>query len=1108
MRRPAFVLAVTLLLALVTSPQSDTPTLFQKPTVNRTHIVFHYAGDLWIVPRDGGDARRLTTGVGIETDPVFSPDGSTIAFTGEYDGNVDVFTVPAAGGIPQRLTYHPGADRAVGWTRDSKQVLFRSARANPNNTNQLFTVSTTGGFPAPLPLPVAFEGAYSPDGTRLAYQPITQWQPAWKRYRGGQTGRIWIARLSDSSIEKVPRENSNDTNPMWIDNNVFFLSDRDGSTTLYRYDTSSKRISRAVPNGEFDIKSASAGPGVIAYEQFGSIFLYDIGAGRSRKVHIRITADQLSVRPRFERVSARFTNAQLSPTGVRAVFEARGEIITVPAEKGDWRNLTNSTSVMERDPAWSPDGKWIAYFSDESGEYALHLAEQSGRGEVKKISLGNPASFYFAPTWSPDSKKIAFTDAALNAWYVDIEKGPAVKVDTDYSRSIFGGGLRPAWSPDSRWLAYTKQLPNFLRAVFLYSLATGKSHQVTDGMSDARYAAFDKSGKFLYFAASTDAGHTIAGGDLSAIFQQVTRSIYLVVLRADLPSPLAPESDEEKVAEQSKDERRSDASAPPAAAPPQAAGERPPAAPGKAPEKPKEPEPLKIDLDGIDQRIISLPIPQRNFVDLLPGKANILFLVDAPLPSPVPPVGPPGQTVQKYDLEKRKLDPVIAGIASFRVSHNGEKMLYRQGANWIIQGTAAPPRPGEGVLGVTTVEVRVDPPAEWPQMYREAWRHQRHFYYDPGYHGLDLKAAEERYRPYLQAVAHRGDLTYLFTEMLNQLTVGHMFIGGGDAPQPNRVPGGLLGADFEVANGRYRFARIYRGENWNPQLRAPLTEPGVNVKQGEYLLAVNGRDVRGTDNVYSFFESTANKQVVLRVGPNPDARDARNVTVVPVASESALRYRAWIDSNRRKVDELSGGRLAYIHMPDTANGGYVSFNRYFFAQTNKDGAIVDERYNSGGLLAEYIVSYLTRPLLSFIAQRHGADHRTPQGAIIGPKVMLINESAGSGGDAMPWFFRTAKVGPLIGTRTWGGLVGVAGTPALMDGGGVASPSAALYGLSGDWEVENVGIPPDIEVEMDPAEWRKGRDPQLERGIQYLLDELKKNPPKQYKRPAYPNYHKR
>jgi tricorn protease len=1090
--RRALIAVLIMMVAILVVPatlfaQAEKATLFQKPAVSKTQIAFVYAGDLWITSRDGGVAERLTTGVGTETDPCFSPDGSMIAFTGEYDGNVDVYVVPATGGIPKRLTYHPGTDSAIGWTPDGKQILFRSGRNSYSGAGRLFTITPDGGFPTQLPLVMAFAGSYSADAARLAYMPMPPAHAIWKRYRGGRTSPVWIANLSDSSIEKLPRENSNDTNPMWIGNKVYFLSDRGGSITLYAYDTGTKKVTQAIENKGLDIKSASAGPGAIVYEQFGSLHLFDVGSGKERALKISLAGDLPGVRPRFEKAAARIRLAAISPTGARAVFEARGEILSVPAEKGDVRNLTNSSGVADRDPSWSPDGKWIACFSDESGEYALHLLPQSGQGDVRKINLGNPPSYFYSPTWSPDSKKIAYHDKRLNLWYLDVEKGTPVKVDTDMydhpERS-----LDPAWSPDSKWITYTKRLRSQFHAVFVYSLDSAKSTQITDGLSDARYPVWDKNGKYLYFAASTDYGTSTGWLDMSSYNRLVSRSVYVVVLKKDLPSPLAPESDEEKV-QDAKPEEKKDAAAKPEEKP-----------------KPKDAVTVAIDFDNISQRILALPIPARAYASLNAGKTGILFLLEG---QPLTGFPFPGFTLHKFELEKRKVEKVLDSVMAFDLSFNGEKMLYRLGPDrWFIAATATPFKPGEGQLKTDQMEVRIDPRAEWKQMYHEAWRIERDFLYDPNAHGMDLAAAEKKYAPYLDVVAHRADLSYLFGEMLGNLVLGHTYVQGGDVPQPARVPGGVLGADYTIENGRYRFARVYNGENWNPQLRAPLTQPGVNVVAGEYLLAVNGREVRGTDSVYSFFESTAGKSVLLKVGPNPDGKDAREVTVVPVESEFGLRNLAWIEDNRRKVDQLSGGRLAYVYLPNTGGPGYINFNRYYFSQVGREGAVIDERFNGGGSVADYMIDFLKRPLLSYWHTREGEDFATPFASIFGPKAMLINEFAGSGGDFLPWAFRKSQIGPLVGKRTWGGLVGIYDYPPLVDGGGVTAPRLAFWNPDGTWDVENHGVAPDIEVEMDPKAVREGHDPQLEKAVEWLLDSLKKNPLPKHQRPAFPNYYKK
>jgi tricorn protease len=1082
----------------------EAPLLLQGPTLSHTEIVFGYGGFLWSVPRDGGAARQLTTG-GHESDPVFSPDGHWIAFSANYDGNRDVYVIPAAGGEPKRLTWHPGQDAALGWTPDGKRVLFLSDRDAYADITRMYTVPMEGGVAEVLPMWRAFEGGYSPDGEKIAYVPNFQWQQAWKRYRGGQTTPIYIVRLKDLQLEKVPRENSNDAKPAWFKDKVYFLSDRNGPVTLFSYDPKTKSVKREIENQGLDFKSLSAGPDALVYEQFGGIYLYDPASATSQQVHITVAADLPDTRPHYVKAAEQILNTGISPTGMRAVFEAHGEILTAPAEKGDIRNLTRTPSVEDRNPAWSPDGKSIAYFSDESGEYALHIVDQSGLGAVKKINLGNPPSFFYNPLWSPDSKKIAYTDKRLNLWYLDVGKGSPVKVTTELFEDP-SSAMNPAWSPDSKWITYTKFLENHLHTVFVYSVENGKESQITDGTADSRFPVFDKNGKTLYFASSTDVGLTNAWLDLSSFQHPLTRSIYAVVLKKGDPNPVEPQSDEEKVVAKSEEKgKEADKSRPK-----EADKEKGKEGENKEGEKKDEPPVVTIDLEGIGQRIVALPIRAANYVQLTPGKTGILFLAEI---ADVPRFEePPLVTVSKFDLSTRKTEPYVGGVDKFTVSANGEKALFKQGpaptSPWIITATAAAPKPGDGVVNLGELEVYVDPRAEWNQMYKEVWRIERDFLYDPNHHGLNIPAAEKEYSVYLAKLGGREDLNLLFTEMLGEITIGHMFIGGGDVPKPKLVKGGLLGADYKVQNGRYQFARIYNGENWNPDLRAPLTQPGVDVKVGEYLLEVNGKDVRPPAEVYSFFENTAGKQIKIKVGPNPDGKDAREVTVVPVDNEFALRNRAWEEDNRRKVDELSGGKLAYVHVPDTAVGGYTNFNRFYYAQVGKQGAVIDERYNHGGEIADYIIDQLKRPLRNCAISREGEKFCSPLAQIYGPKTMVINEMSGSGGDALPWMFKQDGVGPLVGTRTWGGLVGIYGYPRLMDGGGVTAPRVAIYGLHGEWEVENHGVAPDIAVENDPASVVAGHDPQLEKAVQVTLEALKKNPVVIPDHPPYPNYHQK
>ncbi len=1091
-----FVLGLFSLVLFAQAPSGDAaPFLFRNPSISRTEVVFEYGGDLWVAGRSGGAARRLTSGQGVETNPVYSPDGTMIAFTGQYDGSVDVFVVPAAGGVPRRLTWHPGADVAVAWTPDSKRVVFSSSRSsNTPRYAQLFSISTQGGAESKLPVPVGYEAAFSPDGKRMAYVPMGRAFAAWKRYRGGMTTPVWIADLETSRVERVPRDNSNDYCPMWAAGKVWFLSDREGAVTLFSYDPQSKKVARALENKGGDFKSASAGPDAIVIEQIGALQLFDPKSAKLTPLNITVSGDLAEVRERFVKVGTRLTNAGVSPAGVRAVFEARGEILTVPAEKGDPRNLTNTPGVMERDPAWSPDGRWIAYFSDAAGEYELHLAPQDARSEVKKFRIEEKPTFYRGPVWSPDSKRIAFTDVHLTLWTLEVESGQAAVIDRD---RYWGRAVAPSWSPDSKWIAYTKTLRNYMGAVFVHNLAEGKSTQVTDGMSDARNPVWDRDGKHLYFTASTDSGPAIQP-DIQSGARTATSSVYLIVLSKTDPSPFAPESDEEKAAEEKKAEAPKPDAAKPDAAKPAA---------------PKAAE-VKLDFDNILQRVLALPLPPRRYVGLQAGKAGTLFALEAAAPAPGT---PPGLTVHRFDMKERRGDAPLAGVSYFRLALNGEKALYRQQNNWIIGAIRPlPPRnapptpaaagPAPAPLKTADLEVKVKPREEWAQMYRDAWRIQREMFYDPGLHGVNAADFEAKYKKYLASIGSRRELTYLMQDMMGEISVGHLGVAGGEQPEVKTVQTGLLGADYEAVNGRYRFQRIFNGENWNPGLTAPLTQPGVNVQEGDYLLAVDGRNVTDRESVYSFFEGKAGKQVVIRVGPNPDGAGARDATVVPVASEAGLRNLGWIEDNRRKVDKATNGRVAYVYMPDTAFGGLTNFNRYFYAQVGKEAAIIDERYNGGGALATDIAAALTQKPLSRVATRDGEDELQPQGAIFGPKAMIVNEWAGSGGDAMPWYFRRAGAGTLVGKRTWGGLVGRAGAPQLMDGGIVTAPSSAVWDpATSKWIAENAGIEPDIEVENDPELVRQGRDPQLEKAIEVVLAELSRKPSAEPKRPAYPNY---
>jgi tricorn protease len=1083
-------------------PDIHDTRLLAEPAISAQQIAFVYAGDLWVADREGGRVQRLTSDLGPESSPAFSPDGKWIAFSAQYEGNTDVYVVSAEGGVPRRLTWHPGADIAQGFTPDGRSILFTSPRAvYTNRYTQLFTVPLEGGPEQALPIPHAERASYSPDGRRIAYNPLAPRFLQWKRYRGGTVSQVWIYDVATHAIEKVPQPPTrcNDAEPTWIGETVYFRSDRDGELNLYSYDTKTKAVRRLTTHEDFPVLHASAGGGKVVYEQGGRLHLFDPASGTAKRLTIGVAADLVETRPRYVKGAKYIRNTSLSPAGVRLAVEFRGEIVTLPAEKGDVRNLTNTTAAHERSPIWSPDGRWIAYFSDESGGYELHVRAQDGKGPVKKFKLPG-AGFYEFPAWSPDSQKIAFVDNARTLFWIDVAKGVSKKVGAD---AVYGPvkTLAPAWSPDSKWITYVLNNPSFIRTVWVYSIEKEKAWPITDGLSDATEPVFDKSGKYLFFFASTDAGPVANWFSLENESLRVTRSIYLAVLRKDLPSPLVKESDEEKaVAAEDASKRRRGVEEPEKDAKKDSADKDKEEAKGD--EKPKAPAPVPIvtiDFEGIQYRILDLPIPAAAFSSLQAGAAGqIFFLREAD----------EKKALQRFDLKERKPETLLPEVGDYELSADAKKLVYRLKETWTIASATGkkiePVEGKDGKLKVDTIEVRIDPRAEWPQIFQEAWRINRDFFYDPQMHGVDWKAMREKYAAFLPHVASRDDLSRVIQWMCSELSVGHHRGGGGDSlAEAKTVPGGLLGADYAIENGRYRFRKVYGGLNWNPELRSPLTEPGVNVKAGEYLLAVGGRDVVPPANLYSFFENTSGKLIEITVGPNSNGAGARTVSVVPVANEAALRNRDWVESNLRKVDAATGGRVAYVYVPNTTTLGYTYFKRYFYPQSTKEAIIIDERFNGGGSIADYYIDVLQKKRIAYWAMRYGADMKTPSASIQGPKVMIADETAGSGGDLLPWMFRKFQVGTLIGTRTWGGLVGVLGFPVLLDGGTITAPDLAIWDPEKGWVVENEGVPPDIEVEQTPADVIAGRDPQLERAIQIVLEELKKNPQPAPKRPAYP-----
>ncbi|MGH7592819.1 MAG: S41 family peptidase [Gemmatimonadales bacterium] len=1054
--------------------EAQSTRLLHQPDISTRDVAFAYAGDIWIVPRTGGNARRLTSSPVIEKDPHFSPDGKWIAFTGEYGGNDDVYVVAVDGGTPRRLTWHPGPDQVCGWTPDGQRIVFVSTRTGvPDGEPKLWSVALVGGLPEPLRVPRAQSGAVSPDGQSIAYQLVRPWEAEMRNYRGGQNQPIRVLNLKNNSVEKLPWTDSRDQQPVWLGNTIYFISDRDWTNNVWAYDTRARTLKQITHYADFEVESVNAGAGAVTYEQAGDVHLYDPATGADQTLDIRATGDFPWAMPHAVDVAKSLSQPQLSPTGVRALFDGRGDVFTVPTDKGTWRNLTRSSGIADRTPVWSPDGKRIAWFSDASGEYQLMVGDQDGLNIPRAYAVEHPTTFY-APQWSPDGSRILFSDADMNLHLVELATGKDTRVDQD-NYTWPDRDMGPTWSPDSRWIAYTKRLPGSqFHAVFLYSLSDGSVHQLSDGLSDVIAPAWDKSGKYLLFLASTDFALNTGWLDMSSFEHPVQRGVYLAVLSRRDRSPLLPESGDEPAdsAKQPKPDSAAHSGTPDTAA-------------------------VHVDFDGISQRIVALKVPSRDYVALRAGKAGEWFYVER--------VPNRADVLHRYDLSDRKaIDFIPATTSAYALSFDGKKLLY-QGATgagqpsgrWaVVDATGAPPAPDKGVLATDALKLDPDPIAEWHQIFNEAWRIERDYLYVSNMNGADWPALKRKYEAFLPWVRHRGDLSALLSQMQGELTVGHSFVGGGDLPKTDALPVGLLGADLEVADGHYRLRKIYTGENWNPDLQAPLSAPGVVVHEGDYLLAVNGRDLAAPDNPYAPFTGTVGQQVQIRVNDRPVLDGSRLVTVVPIASEAGLRTRDWVESNRRTVDRLSAGKLAYVYVPNTGGEGYVSFNRYYFAQQGKQGAVIDERFNHGGSVADYMVDIMSRQLHGYFNERLGnrtTAVTTPGAAIWGPKVLLINEMSGSGGDMFPYMFRQLSLGPLIGTRTWGGLVGWGGEPALIDGGFISAPSIGFYNPEGQWDVENKGVAPDIAVEENPVEQIAGHDNQLERAVTEALRLLREHP---------------
>ncbi len=1093
--------------------------LMRFPDIHNDKIVFMYGADLWLASNSGGVARRITSHPGRELFPKFSPDGKWIAFTGQYDGNFNVYVMPAEGGQPKQLTFYQGSaqqlsdrmgihNEVVTWSPDSKRIVFLSRRDATNGwIKRPYSVSVDGGLPESLPMDQGGLTSFSPDGNKIAYNIIFRNFRQWKRYTGGLAQQISIYDLKNNAMEDGPPHTEwTDTFPMWHGNSIYFSSDRgpEHHLNLYSYDLSSKQVEQLTHFTEFDVMWPSLGPDAIIFENAGYLYTFDFQSKEPKKLTIYVPGDRGQSMKHWASVSKNITDFDISPEGKRAVFSARGDVFTVPAKDGSIRNLTRTPGVREQKVAWSPDGRWVAYVSDRTGEDELYITPQDGMGKEQQITSGYKG-FKFGPSWSPDSKKLAWADKDLRLWYTDITEKKPAQVDQAKYFEI----TNYSWSPDSKWLAYDKPSENFYSVVYLYSLVARKITAVTTSMTNSYAPIFDPDGRYLYFLSDRDFNEVLGNVDFEFANPKTTR-VYIVTMRKDEPSPFPALSDEAQI-------KKEEAPAPEASAKEEKGGKEKPKK--KEEEKPKEtkeaPKEFRIDLDGIQDRVVALPVEPAVMRAFAAAKGYIYYSTTAiqGLSGPIP---GESSALHAYDLKERKEKTLIEGVERFAISFDGSKVLYEADGGpgghsyGIIDAKPdGPKKAGEGALNLSSMRVEVDPPQEWKQIFEEVWRQERDYFFEASMNGVDWQKMHGKYLQLLPYVADRYSLTYILGDMIGELSNSHTYVGGGDYPDLRPINAGLLGVDFEAdaPNGMYRIKKIYPGENWHANTRSPLTEPGVNVKEGDYLLAVNGRALRMPQNPYELFTNTVNETVTLTVNSKPSEDGSHTVQVKPIGDEYDLREQNWIESNRKKVDAATNGRVGYVYLPDMGAPGLDQFVKQWFPQVRKEGMIIDVRYNGGGFVDQLIFERLRRTLAAMSSARNFESTPIPFPSFYGHMACITNHYAASDGDFFSYFFKQYKLGPLIGERTWGGVRGIRGQIPLIDGGYITRPEFSLYGLDSKWLIENKGVQPDIVVENRPDLVVKGQDTQLEKAIELVMKEIqanpKKLPPLPPDLPAYP-----
>ena len=1043
--------------------------LLRQPDINNTHVVYTYGGDIWINSLNSSEAKRITSTPAVESNPHLSPNGKWIAFSSNRSGSNAVYIASVNGGDVKRLTWHPSSSSVRGWTNDGKSILYASSReTTPRPYNRLWTIPVKGGAPTLLSNQWGFDGSFSSNGKSMVIDKMSRWDSEWRAYRGGQNTPLIILDLQTSKEILLPHTNTTDIQPTWLGDDVYFLSDRTLVMNIWKYNTKSKSLTQLTKFKGSDIKWLSGDKNTLAYERNGYLHTYDISSKKSRQLKINVVGDFPWTEVKFQNVTRTARSASLSPNGKRAIMESRGEIFTTPLKDGDSRNITQSSGTADRAPIWSPKGDQIAWFSDKDRKgYALYLSNQDGTSEVMKVSIGE-SKMAWNPTWSPDGKHIAFVDDDVRLRVVNLETKKIKTID------VGGNNLERTqvglnWSPDSNWIAYEKSGDNNFRQIYIWSATTNTTRAITDAFADSFSPAWDLDKKHLYFLASTNVALGSGWANTSAMTADPSYAAYVMNLDKKDDSPFKPKSDEEvikkkddtskkKKGSDKKDDKKKDVK------------KKKPAA-----------KPMTIDFDGLARRTFPLGIRSGNYWSLTAGPKGSVFIAGN---------SPTGPAIQKYKLKDKKAKPFLSGTGGISVTANGKHMLVRVRGAWKVINAAGPNGKSAKTMSVN-LQMKLDRVAEWDQMFEEAYRYERDYFYDPNMHGRDWKAVYKRYAPLVPFIKHRSDLNYVLDQVNGELSVGHSFVRGGDFPSVERSQAGLLGADLVANSNRWRIKRIYTSENWNPGLRGPLDAPGLNINNGNYIVGINGKELTTADNINEHLDGTNGKQTILHINSEPSFKGSWKETVVPIRSENGLRQRTWVEDNRRLVDKLSNGRLGYVWVPNTGGPGYVSFNRYYFAQQDKEGAVIDERFNGGGLLDDYMVDLMTRSLRAGLTNEvpNGKAMKLPAG-ILGPKVLLVNELAGSGGDFFPWVFRQQKAGKLIGMTTWGGLVKSSTHYRLIDGGSLTAPDNAVFDpINNKWIAENKGVAPDIKVRQDAVSLSKGIDPQLERAVAELMKQL-------------------